>query len=285
MVEQLLGRFGGELDPLAQHLDVVVVALMLPSQIGVTRDLLQHRIQFRGSGGDPLQILLIQHKGGPRQVSSLSLRHAQKTPPKTAKTAIAKEPIVNIKWGSFTQHGSCPCQGSSSIGIARKFYASGEDLSVNFRNGFLAGLIVAVCWGVYLARLWQPERQLNLHNVHLLEEIEKHDWKAVGDFVDKSYQDRWGHDRALLLEHLPQIFRALPKAQIQTGQPVIRTLEGRGYWTAKITIQSSGEFADYVTSRINSLDEPFEFEWKRSGWPWNWTLVSVRNSTLEIPSS
>jgi hypothetical protein len=37
---------------------------MLPRQIGITRDLLQHRVQFRGSGGDPLQILLIQHKGG-----------------------------------------------------------------------------------------------------------------------------------------------------------------------------------------------------------------------------
>ena len=162
--------------------------------------------------------------------------------------------------------------------------ASGEDLDVSFRNGFLAGLIVAVCWGVYLARLWQPERQLNLHNVHLLEEIEKHDWKAVGDFVDKSYQDRWGNDRALLLERLPQVFRLLPKAQIQAGPPTLRTPEGRGYWTAKITIQSSGEFADYITSRVNSLDEPFEFEWKPGGWPWNWTLVSVRNSTLEIPS-
>jgi hypothetical protein len=155
---------------------------------------------------------------------------------------------------------------------------------VTFRNGFWAGLIVAVGWGIYVALLWQAERQVELHTVHLLEEIETHDWKAVGEFVDKSYQDRWGNDRSLLMERLPQVFRALPKARIQVAQPAIRAAEGRGYWTAKITIQSSGEFADYIQGRVNSLDEPFEFEWKRGAWPWNWTLVSVRNSALEIPT-
>ena len=155
---------------------------------------------------------------------------------------------------------------------------------MSFRNGFLAGLIVALCWGAYLALLWQSERQVELHNVHLLERIEKHDWKAVGEFVDNNYQDRWGNDRRLLLERLPQVFRALPKAQILAAQPAIRTVEGRGYWTAKITVQSSGEFADYIESRVNSLDVPFEFEWKRGAWPWNWTLVAVRNSELEIPT-
>ena len=156
---------------------------------------------------------------------------------------------------------------------------------MTFRNGFWAGLIVAVGWAVYLALLWQSERQVELHSKHLLEQIEARDWKAVAAFVDKSYQDRWGNDRPRLLERLPQVFHALPKARIVVAQPAIRSGEGRGYWTANITIQSSGEFADDITSRVNSLDKPFEFEWKRGAWPWNWTLVSVRNSALEIPSN
>ena len=154
---------------------------------------------------------------------------------------------------------------------------------MNFRNGFYAGLIVAAGWGVYLALLWQAERQVELHNVHLLERVEKRDWKAVGEFVAQRYQDRWGNDRARLLERLPQVFRALPNARIQASQPAIRIADGRGYWTAKITIQSSGEFAEYIKSRVNALDAPFEFEWQRGAWPWNWTLVAVRNSALEIP--
>lgn len=155
---------------------------------------------------------------------------------------------------------------------------------MSFRNGFYAGLIVAAAWGVYVALLWQPERQVELHNLHLLQRIENHDWKAVGEFVGPNYQDRWGNDRRLLLERLPQVFRALPKARILPVQPAIRTADRRGFWTAKITIQSSGEFADYIQGRVNSLEEPFEFEWQRGSWPWNWTLVAVRNSSLEIPN-
>jgi hypothetical protein len=35
---------------------------MLASQIGVTRDLLQHRVELGRSSGDPLQIVMIEHK-------------------------------------------------------------------------------------------------------------------------------------------------------------------------------------------------------------------------------
>ena len=154
---------------------------------------------------------------------------------------------------------------------------------MSFRHGFYVGLGIAAVWGVWLALLWQPERQVELHSVHLLEQIEKHDWKAVGEFIAADYQDRWGNDRARLLERLPEVFRMLPRARIEASMPSIRAGQGRGYWNAKITIRSAGEFADYIESRVNSLDVPFEFEWQRGAWPWNWKLVAVRNSALEIP--
>jgi hypothetical protein len=154
---------------------------------------------------------------------------------------------------------------------------------VTFRNGFYAGLIVAALWAVYLFRLWQPERQLELHNRHLLEQIEEHDWKTVGAFIAETYQDRWGNDRKLLLERLPQVFRALGQTRIEASGIVIRPEEGRGFWTAKITINGTGELPDFVQSRVNSLDAPFEFEWQRGAtWPWDWKLVAVRNPALEI---
>jgi hypothetical protein len=162
--------------------------------------------------------------------------------------------------------------------------ASGENLKVQFRHGFYAGLILAAAWGVYLALLWQPERQVTLHTAHFLEDVEKHDWKAVADFVGDKYQDRWGNDRAGLLERLREVFRLLPNARIEASSASIRTGEGRGHWTAKLTIKSTGEFADYIENRIDSLDVPFEFEWQRGAWPWNWKLLSVRNSALEIPN-
>ncbi len=155
---------------------------------------------------------------------------------------------------------------------------------MNFRNGFYAGLIVAAIWGIYLARLWQSQRQVELHSVHLLEHIEKNDWKTLGEFVGSDYQDRWGNDRALLLDRLREVFRAMPNARIEPSLSSTRTEAGRGYWTAKITVKGSGEFAAFIEDKVNSLDVPFEFEWQRGAtWPWDWKLVSVRNPALEIP--
>jgi hypothetical protein len=156
-------------------------------------------------------------------------------------------------------------------------------MPVNFRNGFYAGLIIAAIVGVYLIRLWQAERQVDLHNTHLLTHIEKKNWKAMGEFIASDYQDRWGNDRALLLERLPQIFRAIPHARITATAPSVRAVNGRGHWSAKITIQGTGDFADLIEGRVNSLEAPFEFEWKQGAtWPWDWKLVSVRNPELEI---
>lgn len=154
---------------------------------------------------------------------------------------------------------------------------------MTFRNGFYAGVGLAVIWGVYLFRLWQPPRQIDLHNHHLLEQIEQHDWKAAAEFIGETYQDRWGNDRKSLLERLPRVFHALGKTRIESSAIAIRPEQGRGFWTAKITISGTGEFADFIQSRVNSLDAPFEFEWQRGAtWPWDWKLVAVRNPALEI---
>lgn len=156
-------------------------------------------------------------------------------------------------------------------------------MRVNFRNRFYAGLLVALIVGVYLVRLWQPERQIELHNAHLLSQIEKKNWANVAEFVADDYQDRWGNDRALLLERLREVFRALPNVRIDSIGAVTRTENSSGYWTAKITIHATGEFAPVIEARVNSLAAPFELEWRhRSAKPWDWKLVSVRNPELEI---
>jgi hypothetical protein len=86
-----------------------------------------------------------------------------------------------------------------------------------------------------------------------------------------------------LLERLPQVFRALGQTTIETTAVGIRREENRGFWKAKITIKGTGEFADYIQGRVNSLEDAFEFEWERGAtWPWDWKLVSVRNPALEI---
>jgi hypothetical protein len=154
---------------------------------------------------------------------------------------------------------------------------------MSFRNGFYAGLLLALIVGLYLFRLWQPERQVQLHSAHLLAQIEQNDWTAVEEFIAADYRDRWGNDHALLLERLRRVFRVLSKARIEAAAPSARTADGQGYWTAKITITGGGEFAGQIEGRVNALKDPFELEWRRGAtWPWDWKLVTVRNPELEI---
>ena len=159
----------------------------------------------------------------------------------------------------------------------------GPGSSVSFRNGFYVGLAGAVIFGLYLLRLWQPQRQIELHNANLLAQLEGHNWKAVGAFIGEKYQDRWGNNRDLLLERLPQVFRAIGKTRIDSSGIAIRRDGGVGYLRARIRIHGTGEYADYIQTRVNSLEEPFEFEWQRGAtWPWDWKLTSVKNPALEI---
>ena len=155
---------------------------------------------------------------------------------------------------------------------------------MNFRLGFYAGLLLAVIWGLYLARLWRAERQIELHSRHLIEQIEKKNWNQTGEFIALNYHDQWGHDRAVLLARLREVFRVLPNARIEDTQQMVRIEEGRGYWTAKIMVTATGEYADYITARVNTLDTPFELEWQRGAtWPWDWKLAAVRNPGLALP--
>jgi len=157
----------------------------------------------------------------------------------------------------------------------------------SFRNGVYAGLLVAAIAGIWLATLWQPERQVRLHSAHLLSQIERKNWRAVGDFVGEDYQDRWGNDRNRALARVRGVFSSFPKARIEASGAHVRIKERQGYWQAKITVSGgASELASVIEERVNSLPAPFELEWRRrSSKPWDWKLVCVRNPSLEIPNS
>ncbi len=61
---------------------------------------------------------------------------------------------------------------------------------------------------------------------------------------------------------------------------------GVGVWTGRITID--GDDAELIAAakqHLNWLTELFELRWRHfSGKPWDWKLVRVSNSELEIPA-
>lgn len=159
-------------------------------------------------------------------------------------------------------------------------------MQVTFRNGFYAGLAVAVALGVYLFWLWQPERQVRLHSEHLIAAVEGQDWDDLAEFVDDSYQDKWGNDRPLLLARLREILSYTRNLRIETLGGGVSRLSGEdAEWNARVTVEADeNELTALIKARVNRLETPFVFHWRHaSGKPWDWKLVRVSNEGLELP--
>ena len=158
---------------------------------------------------------------------------------------------------------------------------------MSFRNGFYLGALVAVGIALFLMRLWQPENQVQKHSAHLLDAIGQKDWARFGEFIAEDYHDQWGNDRTTVLERTREVFRRLRGVRIDAIGSNVRVENGNGFWRANIQLggEDNSELMAELKARVNSLKAPFELEWRHvSGKPWDWKLVTVRNSELTIPS-
>ena len=157
---------------------------------------------------------------------------------------------------------------------------------ISFRGGFYGGLVIALCVGLYLIWLWQPERQVRRHTGNFLQAIEHKNWDAASDFVAANYQDQWGDDRMRVLERLREGLRYVRRPRIITSNPSVQVEGLRAVWSGKITLFSSDDdVMEVLDRRVNSLPSPFELEWYHlSGKPWDWKLARVSNPAFEIPA-
>ena len=157
---------------------------------------------------------------------------------------------------------------------------------MSFRNGFYLCVIIAVALGLFLLRLWQPEQQVRKHSEHLLESIMDKDWDEFESQIAEDYHDQWRHDRTAVLQRTRAVARYARGLQISVIAPNIRIENRTGYWRAFISIDGDkdNEVIALMKERVNPVKTPFELEWQRkSGKPWDWKLISVRNPELELP--
>ena len=159
-------------------------------------------------------------------------------------------------------------------------------MPISFRGGFYSGLIVALLVGVFLIWLWQPERQVRRHTENFLHAVEHKNWAGAADFIGSDYHDQWANDRARVLERLHEGFRCARSIRVSAFSVTVWVKRRRAEWTGRIWINGDGgEIAESFKERVNSLPTPFQLEWHRlSGKPWDWKLVRVSNSSLEIPA-
>jgi hypothetical protein len=149
---------------------------------------------------------------------------------------------------------------------------------------FSTGALLALMIGLWLAQLWQPEKQVRLHSEHFIRQIEKRNWSAAGGFIAADYRDDWGRDQRATLGQLKVALRFFTSLSIDATNPQVSVDSPAGWWSAKVRLQGSGtETAPEIISRVNDLPEPFVLHWSRESWrPWDWKLVRVSNPALKI---
>ena len=157
-------------------------------------------------------------------------------------------------------------------------------MSSTFKTSFYAGALFAAMIGLWLAQLWQGEKQVSLHSEHFIRQIEKRNWSAAGDFIAADYHDDWGHDRDAILNRLRLVLPFFSSLTINAANPQVGVNSPAGWWSAKVQLEGSGtESAPEIMNRVNSLPEPFVLHWRHESWrPWDWKLVRVSNPALEI---
>ena len=156
----------------------------------------------------------------------------------------------------------------------------------SFRNGFYAGAVLTLAAAAYLFQLWQPERQVKLHSLHLVHALEERDWDATAGFLDPDYRDQWGHDRTQVLERLRAVMHYARNLRLRANPSWVELSADQGEWHARITVEGDeGEVNTMIEQHVNAVAEPFVLQWRRRSWkPWDWKLVRVSNSEFQLPA-
>jgi hypothetical protein len=144
----------------------------------------------------------------------------------------------------------------------------------------LAGL------AVFLVILWSPERQVRLHQEHLLGAISDKNWARFAAFIGEDYSDRWGHDKAFVTQAAHEAFSQFFALEASMENPVLTVRDGNGEVSARVVAKGSGgPLAQMVVEKLQELREPFAFHWQKRSWkPWDWKLVRIDHPTLEVPA-
>ena len=144
--------------------------------------------------------------------------------------------------------------------------------------------LAALALAIFLALLWQPARQVRLHQRHLLKAVEKRNWTNVGKFIGAEYRDRWEHDKENVIAQASPVFAQFLFCNIDAQEHSLALAEGTGTIGVRLAMSGSGgPIAEMVKERVNSLTDPFTFKWAHKSWkPWDWELISVDQPQLDI---
>ncbi len=149
----------------------------------------------------------------------------------------------------------------------------------------MIGGVLGLVSVIYCSVLWQPERQIRLHQLHWLESLEDRHWKSFASDISESYSDRWHHDKNFLLQNTEEVFRQFLFLSITQTPGELLVGDGSATYSVSLRLSGSGgPLGQMAIDRVNSLQGPFTFRWEKQSWkPWDWKLGEANHPKLEIP--
>ena len=157
-------------------------------------------------------------------------------------------------------------------------------MTVNSRIQLLLASLLFVAVSLYDLWLWQPERQVRLHQSHFQFAAENKKWSRFASFIDPRYSDRWGHDKTFVVRETSEVLRQFFALSIESGEWDCEVESNRATVTTRLRLEGNGTaVAEFAKQAVNSLHQPFVFVWVRQSWkPWDWQLAHADNAQLRM---
>jgi hypothetical protein len=133
--------------------------------------------------------------------------------------------------------------------------------------------------------VWPAEIQVREKQTAFLDAIEEGDNAAWDNLLSEQYRDQWDFNKVNALISLQDIrsqFMAINISWTLTSE-IIESSDAT--LTGSMKMEATGIYlpSDIVTSRVNRLETPFIFTWKKESWlPWSWKLIRIENSGLDL---
>ena len=148
----------------------------------------------------------------------------------------------------------------------------------------IVGGVLVLCVAAWCMRLWQPERQIRLHQRHLLDAAGRRDWAKLNRLMDDNFRTAGGLDKGLALKAMAEVLQPFLTLEITGSETGMKEEERTARVLEILRIDGMGSgFSDSVKTAVNQSSEPFEFTWQRKSWkPWDWRLVGARHSLIAL---
>jgi len=151
------------------------------------------------------------------------------------------------------------------------------------RLGFFALILAAMAvlvWSVYPIFL-PTAKKVSLRQEELLAQVSKRKWDRVNDMMWADYKDGFGLKRDEALQTAKELLGTFLTLQIDWKNEEVEVDGNTATVTGILRLQGTGPIgANEIIKRVNEVQKPWTFQWKKHPVTAEWKLSFASNPEL-----